>query len=57
MNAVELIGKLILLSDEDKQQEVFFWGADDLPCVVDDINFRDYSDDEHFDNLKGLELL
>ena len=59
MNARELIGKLILLTEEQKEQPIFFWGADDLPVIVDDVEpriYNDEDDEEYIKGFKGIEL-
>lgn len=58
MTVRELIDKLILLTEEEKEQQVFFWGLDDLPVIVNEVNSIDYHDelDLYLNEFKGIEL-
>jgi len=59
MNVRNLIDKLILLTEEEKEQQVFFWGPDDLPVILDEVKPREFNDDDdanYLKDFKGIEL-
>ena len=59
MNVRGLIDKLILLTEEEKEQQVFFWGPDDLPVILDEVKPREFNDDDdanYLKDFKGIEL-